>query len=297
MIRMSPAALFLLALALLLAGTRTAHAAQSYDNCTGFIDTVPAVIVSQGNWCFRKDLSTAITSGNAITIANNNVTIDCNDFKLSGLAAGSGTIAFGIVAQDRFNVTVRRCNIRGFAVGLNIFGSEMVSTTGGHQIEDNHFDGNTFQGMWLEGDGSVVQRNRVSNTGGTTADGGGNSYGIITNGSVDVRENTVTHVVAKTGSGGYAYGIYVLNNPDGSIDGNRVRILLNDGAGIAYGIYAESSGSISLRNNDLVGYFDASGSVGLACNSGNAHAKDNEINTFVTGLTGCSDDGGNVIAP
>jgi hypothetical protein len=65
-----------------------AQAAESYDNCSGYIDSVPAVIATQGTWCLRKDLSTAQTSGNAIEIAANNVVIDCNDFKLGGLAAG-----------------------------------------------------------------------------------------------------------------------------------------------------------------------------------------------------------------
>src|SRR5690606_24652633 len=89
---------FLAALLLLggLAATQPARAAQSYDACTGFIDSVPATISTQGVWCLRKDLSTNITSGNAITIATNNVTIDCNDFKLGGLAAGNGSNAFGI---------------------------------------------------------------------------------------------------------------------------------------------------------------------------------------------------------
>ncbi|HEY0661599.1 MAG TPA: hypothetical protein VGD21_09825, partial [Lysobacter sp.] len=71
-------------LAILLAGPvapAPAQAAQSYDNCTGFIDSLPATITTQGTWCLRKDLSTAMSSGNAITIATNNVTIDCNDFK------------------------------------------------------------------------------------------------------------------------------------------------------------------------------------------------------------------------
>src|SRR5690606_14995164 len=70
-----------------LASVLPARAADDYDACAGFIDSVPATITSQGVWCLRKDLSTAIASGSAITIATNNVTIDCNGFKLGGLAA------------------------------------------------------------------------------------------------------------------------------------------------------------------------------------------------------------------
>jgi len=95
-----------------------ADAAQSYDNCTGFITSLPATISTQGTWCLNKDVSTAVTSGAAITIAANNVTLDCNDFKLGGLAAGLTTQAVGVYALDRFNISVRHCNIRGFYFGI-----------------------------------------------------------------------------------------------------------------------------------------------------------------------------------
>lgn len=125
----APIALFL-AMSWLLPSPATA--AESYDNCTGFIDSVPATLSTQGTWCLRKDLSTAISSGAAITIATNNVTINCNDFKLGGLAAGVGTQAKGILASDRLNTTVRRCNVRGF-----LYGVSMEGAGGGHVIEDN----------------------------------------------------------------------------------------------------------------------------------------------------------------
>jgi hypothetical protein len=47
------------------------------------------MIGKQGVWCLRKDQSTANTSGSAITINTNNVTVDCNDFKIGELAAGN----------------------------------------------------------------------------------------------------------------------------------------------------------------------------------------------------------------
>src|SRR4249920_3646904 len=88
---------------LLVVAPAVSHAAESYDNCTGYIDALPAVIASQGTWCMRHDLTTSISSGNAISVLTNNVTIDCNDFKLGGLAAGAGTTAAGIYAPNRQN--------------------------------------------------------------------------------------------------------------------------------------------------------------------------------------------------
>ena len=81
----------LLATAFVAAGLASpaSTAAESYDSCTGFIESLPATISTQGVWCLRRNLATAMTSGNAITITVNNVTIDCNDFKIGGLAAGT----------------------------------------------------------------------------------------------------------------------------------------------------------------------------------------------------------------
>src|SRR5688572_20901601 len=73
-----------------------ARATESYDGCTGFIDSLPATISTPGTWCLRGHRYTSITSGAAIRITANNVTLDCNDFRLSGLGAGAGTLAVGI---------------------------------------------------------------------------------------------------------------------------------------------------------------------------------------------------------
>ena len=68
---------------------------------------LPAVITVQGIYCLTGDLSTAITSGNAIEIATNNVILDLNGYKIGGLAAGPGTMANGIMAFGRQNVTIK----------------------------------------------------------------------------------------------------------------------------------------------------------------------------------------------
>ena len=45
-----------------------AVAGESYDNCVGFIDALPATITTQGTWCLRQDLDSAATSGIMIEI-------------------------------------------------------------------------------------------------------------------------------------------------------------------------------------------------------------------------------------
>jgi len=292
MTRLFAGSLLIAALSLLLFAPKPAQAAESYDNCTGTISTLPAVIASQGTWCLKGDLSTNITSGSAITINTNNVTIDCNNFKLGGLAAGAGTSAYGISASTRLNSTVRHCNIRGFFVGVFLYGVG----GGGHAVEDNRFDNNTRISIFVQGDGSVVQRNRVFDTGGTSLAGSPNIYGIATQYSVDVLDNTVSGVTATSGAGGYAFGIAPDANLDGRVVGNAVRGLLKDGAGHAYGIYNSNSGRISVHDNDIVG--DGSvDSVGILSASATGSARDNVISSFGTAIDTCLDSGGNSVIP
>src|SRR5688572_33166642 len=106
--------LTLLAMSLLASIPGKAAAAESYDSCKGVITALPATITTPGTWCLKQDLATLLASGNAITVKANDVTLDCNDFKLDGSGAGVSTKTIGIRAVDVSNVTVRHCNVRGF---------------------------------------------------------------------------------------------------------------------------------------------------------------------------------------
>jgi hypothetical protein len=272
-----------------LLGPRAAQAAESYDNCNNYITSLPAVITTQGTWCLKQDLTTSIATGDAITINTNNVTIDCNDFKIGGLAAGIGTQTHGITANTRFNVTIRNCNIRGFFIGIYLIGPG-----GGHVVEDNRLDGNTAIGIDVAGDGSVVRRNRVFDTGGSTVYA--HAFGIVTQYTADVIDNTVSGAIARSGGGGNAIGIGADTNPSGRIIGNGVSGLVRDGGGINKGISNTTSDRIILRNNDVVG--DGSvGSVGLSCTTANGSARDNVISAFATAIDTCANSGGNTVMP
>ncbi len=260
------------------------RAAQSYDNCTGFIESVPATVSTQGTWCLRHDLNTAIANGNAITIATNNVTIDCNGFKVGGLAAGTGTAANGIQASTRFNATVRHCNVRGFRYGL------YFTNGGGHLIEDNSLDGNTVIGIYADGPGSTISGNRVLDTGGSTS-APGNAYGISVVHGVDVLDNTVNGVAAMpdAGSNATSYGIATDTNGEASVAGNRVRGLVASGAGTTYGNWNVNSGRLIVRDNDVQGN-DVAGSIGVSCTDNQATARDNVIAGFATEIANCLSD-------
>ncbi|HEY0660998.1 MAG TPA: NosD domain-containing protein [Lysobacter sp.] len=281
---------------LTLAPSPPVRAAKAYDNCTGFIDTLPATIATAGTWCLRKDLGTAMASGNAITIATNNVTLDCNDFKLGGLAAGPGTNANGIYANDRLNATVRHCKVRGFRTGIRLEGDG-----DGHVVEDNRLDSNTWIGIQVNGDGSVVRRNEVRDTIGTAT----YSIGIYVFDNVDVLDNLVDLVVSiPADTDGQAYGIYLVSSNGGRIAGNNVRRLLSKSGGTVTAIKTATSWA-HVRDNTLTGNLgSANVSRGVWCDDdGNGSGvykvivQDNSFLGFIDeAFLNCVNGGGNSVA-
>ncbi|QSX77427.1 right-handed parallel beta-helix repeat-containing protein [Agrilutibacter solisilvae] len=265
------------------------RAAESYDNCAGFIDSLPAAINTEGVWCLRKDVSTAIAAGAAITVATNNVTLDCNDFKLGGLSAGTATAARGVQAEGRQNIRVRNCNIRGFHTGIDLDG-------GGHLVEDNNLNANTYMGLRVSGDGSIVRRNAILDTGGSTLPGfQGTAIGVGTVENVDIVDNTVDGVLAASDATGAktGTGIRTESNLAGSLIGNRVRGVQAAGTGSHAGIRNIGSGRVAIVDNLLSGSAEANG-VGITCASSQGTAVRNVANGYPAGIQGCTDSGGNV---
>lgn len=230
----------LLLLSVLLAAASVcnpARAARSYDTCTGYVDALPAVIAQPGTWCLRANLSTPVGSGNAITLAAHNVTLDCNDFRIDGLSAGVGTRAIGVYASDRGNLAVRNCTVRGFYRGIWLDATVDPGRDAVHRVEDNRLDQNRYIGIQVEGPGSRVARNLVRNTGG--APDQAYAYGIYLYSTYpatsqrtgEAVENTVEGVFAAATTASYPYGIVA----DTAI-GNQVRALTVQGTGQATGI-------------------------------------------------------------
>lgn len=278
----------LLALASLLPFTPV-QAAESYDACTGTVTALPYTISTPGTWCVKQNLATAAIGGNAITINASDVTLDCNGFKLDGSAAGAGTATRGVYASGRSGVTVRNCAVRGFQQGIALFG-----TGGGHLVERNRATASTYAGIWVEGDGSIVRDNQVTQTGGSTATP--HAYGIYARYIVDVADNTVSGVAGTSGQSGNVMGIYTSGNVGGTVVGNRIHGLLKTGTLPVRGIFNYQSSRVVMVRNNLTG--DASsGSVGIYCTNSTSRAKDNVVSGFAAGLSACGDGGRNDITP
>ena len=270
-----------LAMLILLGGLFTAPArAETFNTCHATITSLPAVITSQGVYCLAHDLSTALSSGNAIDIQTNNVTIDCNGYKIGGLAAGTSSLTIGIAASGRQNTTVRNCGIRGFLQGIHL------ESGAGNLIEDNRLDNNLAGGLFVDGDNNRVRRNAIYDTGGYP--GLSQSAGMSV--AASVTDNIVSGVFA-TGSDPVNVGIYMYGDST-EARGNVINGVLTSGAGTTVGIQVNTTG-VTLRNNSI-----AAATVTAGSGIGGHGATDticigNTVHRFATPIANCQDGGGN----
>jgi hypothetical protein len=269
-------------------------------NCTA-ITSLPATIATQGVYCLKQNLVVNLATGAAITVTVNNVTLDCNEFKIGNLQAGVSTQAVGVAATNRLNIKIRGCGIRGFRRGVSLMDGLYV-------VENSRFDNNWEAAIAVSGDGSTVRGNEIVDTGGSTVVGAETAYGIWIEDDADVIDNLVSQVAATLGGGGDAYGIFATGNDAGTILDNRVRNLAPDGAGRRRGIWAEASNRISLENNTVVmnGGDLLDGEAGIRCGDGlllmNGASRDNTVlgvgalgEAFA--LLNCASAGGDYVNP
>jgi hypothetical protein len=273
------------ALVAIAAAPRDARA-ETFQTCTGFITSIPTTISAQGTWCLSHDVATLSSSGDMIDITVNNVTIDCNGFKVGGLGGGLSTLTRGIHATNRANITVRNCNIRGFAMGIEFEGDSGY----GHAVLDNRLDGNRAYGVFIDGTGHVVRGNTIVDTGSTPYDA--QIAAIWLDGEGDVIDNTIDGVFPSTeptpvGS----VGIAIAKSYGASIRDNRVRGV-EGGTGWAYGIVGADSFT-SIDNNVVSLGTGTTAEFAIAC-TGTGTVTNNHVWGFAGGLA-CADDGGNVV--
>lgn len=273
-----------------LAGSVAPAHAETSRTCTGFIDSVPTVLTTQGTWCLRRDVSTGVTSGNAIEIATNNVTIDCNGFKIGGLAGGDASLAQGIYAHNHKNITIRNCSIRGFRIGIHLAGhSGTMARSTGHLVENNHIDNSLKEGIRIyPSRGTLIRGNRILDTGGAADDGAlFRPEGIYA--QADVVDNVIVGVFG-TSSDVNPRGIAVFGGGN-RVKGNIVRDLVVSGPRRASGIYM--GGDANLATGNQVHLDPAGSGVGIGASSGYNYCRDNTMVGFATPLDGCEDIGGN----
>jgi len=213
----------LLALSLALLVTVPPASAEDQD-CDHLISlpgtrTTTFTISVPGIYCLDTDviMAASFTSGHAIEIAANYVTLNLRGHKVHGANAGTGTTAAGIFALNRRNVTVKNGTVWGFGAGVLL---DSVSLSG-YLVEGIRAELNREIGIMVTGANSIVRHNVVANTGPTTRAGdhvGLGIYFVSTGGRV--LENDVLTATPK--GLGLGAGISIQSADDVLVVGNRV---------------------------------------------------------------------------
>jgi len=211
------------------------------------IYSLPYVVSQQGSYCLVRNLSTAISAGDAISIAADSVRLDLRGFKVGGGAAGPGSQAVGIHAVDRRNVTVANGNVRGFGKAVFLEDtSPDFSAAQAYRVERILADGNTSAGIHVQGRSALVRRNQVVETTGTG--GGPNSYGIRVEGPL---ARLLDNEVSGTASaGGTPYSMAVSGGHGAVVENNRIS---GAGGGVSVGIFLSSSLDALAMGNRIIG--------------------------------------------
>jgi hypothetical protein len=249
------------------------------------ITAVPAIISQQGVHCFKQDLATSITSGNAITVSVPNVVIELNGYKLGGLAGGSSSQAYGIHAVDRQNVTIRNGTIRGFNRNIFLEASGDDSGSTGHLVEQIRSERALFAGIMAEGRNVVLRDNFIYDTGnsgiGTTA------HGIIAQqgAGFSITGNIVSGIAETTS----ANGISVNSAPNSFISDNQIRKL---SANTMRGIAIVAADRTIIMDNILQN--EAFGGNGIVASGASEVCIRNVVANFSVSFSGCEVLDGNV---
>lgn len=252
-------------------------------NCTP-ITNLPYIITVQGVYCLTGNLTTAMSSGIAIEIQANSVTIDLNGYKLGGQAAGMATTASGIAAAGRQNITIKNGTIRGFAYGVQIVANYNTGVEGGgHVLEDLRIDSNTLTGISVQGSGNIIRNNQVVNTGGSTLSGysvkgiyvSGTDSRVLNNDVIGTNENAL---------GGA--GIYLSAAQASVVENNRISHTGNDSgsSSAAQAIHVGASDGVTIVGNRIINRFQSLGSAGIVVWSYGVIARDNLITNLATGI-------------
>lgn len=135
----------------------------------------------------------------AVIIAGNNLTFDCNGSTFIGEGIG-----VGILIQNKSSVTIRNCKVRGFDVGTYVVGGKNFifekNDFSGNYVDDNYaIEGlmpTPHGGMILNG----IQNSRVQ---GNTSNGNIAGIQILNSSKIRVLQNTTSR---NRGWGIYLYG-------------------------------------------------------------------------------------------
>ena len=159
-------------------------------------------------------------TGDGITIAANDVTLDCNGKNISGGGTGAG-----ISVSGRNNIIIKNCNITNFYYGIKLLNTNNVDI-----IEGNDLRLNDFYGIYLyQANGTEIKDNDIVND--------NNGVYQISSSATRIINNTI-NLQKKF------YGVYSFNSERGVIENNT---FWNN----YHSIYLVNSSSTNVTGNNV----------------------------------------------
>lgn len=166
------------------------------------IDKIPFAIQESGSYCLAGDL--ILENGEVgILVEADRAVVDLRGHRLAGTGVEG---SYGIRSER--GVTVRNGTMAGFYIG--------VAGGGGSVVENLRVEQSTRTGILVNGDGSVVRNNTV-----TDARAAFEAYGIVAMGARNrILDNTITEM--KGAPGGRGFGIRVYTAGENVVEGNLI---------------------------------------------------------------------------
>jgi hypothetical protein len=217
----------------------------SAQNCTP-ITSVPFVITSPGNYCVVSYITTDLSTGAAIEIRTDNVSLDFANGGLDGLAAGPLTQASGVYAVDRSNITIQNGTIRGFAYGIALENTagDFANTTG-LSVSEMLLELNRAVAIEVRGANTTLTKNLIQTTGNSPY---GGSVAINLFGPHPVLyQNNIIDTATQTPDSD-AIDIQIIGGSTCDLQGNRMVNTVST-TGQSIGVLIWSSSDCLIRNN------------------------------------------------
>jgi hypothetical protein len=208
----------------------SAHATVAFAQSADCVEItgLPVTISQPGKYCLYQGFTVNSATIKAITVAANDVTLDCRGHTIRNTATSNAGSSEGVYAVGRSNVTVRNCRIQGgFTNGISIIQDSSKPTSSYYNtIEGNYVAASYWHGIRAYGSAIEIKGNRVVDVGGQA-----NNYAI----GIRVAGSTVTgssklQVVQDN-------AVWGTNSPYNN----------------AYGIMSDSSLASLIRMNSIVG--------------------------------------------
>jgi hypothetical protein len=216
----------------------------SASNHCSVLTTLPATLSDPGVYCLADDLQLAGSSGTAVTIAADSVTLDLDGHALrSKASANAATIGVSVVGHRYFNIV--NGTLAGFAQAVYVRSNGDTPAKGG-LLAKLEVQRSFFNGLSIVCDGCVVRDNLVTDTVTPSTLSGYYATAIGVEGSGNlVSGNRVFNTASASGQSAFAFA---LGTSGSTVTNNFAANTIAGAANSAYGFLMSGVDDLLLAN-------------------------------------------------